>query len=69
MPCVAMILLVIRSARELSSRDAARIYRPEHNAATVAELSSNVYAERNRPIEKPSVHAHERFTRIDDVSR
>lgn len=64
---VAMILLVIRSARELSSR----VYHPGHNATTVAELSSSVYAERNRLMEKPSVHAHERFTtaRIDDVSR
>lgn len=56
-PCVAMILLVIRNARELSSRGTAHIYHPRHNATTVAELSSSVYAERNRPIEEPSVHA------------
>jgi len=66
-PYVMMILLVIRNARELSSR----VYHPGYNATTVAELSSNVYAERDLPIEKSSVHAHKRFTttRIDNVSR
>lgn len=36
------------------------VYHPGYNATTVAELSPSVYAERNRPIEKPSVHAHEK---------